>query len=34
MELGAKLLKMNEVEMGKKGLIKFNIVQLVCHLIC
>ena len=27
----AKALKMNEAEMGKKGLIKFNIGQLVCH---
>ena len=30
----AKLLKMDEAEMGKKGLIKFNIAQLVCHLVC
>ena len=27
----AKALKMNEAEMGKKGLIKFNVGQLVCH---
>ena len=27
-------LKMEEGELGKKGLIKFNISQLVCHLIC
>ena len=30
----AKLFKMNEAEMGKKGLIKFNIAQVVSHLIC
>ena len=34
MGLSAKLLKMDEAEMGKKGLIKFNVAQLVCHLIC
>ena len=34
MGLGAKLLKMNGAEMGKKGLIKFNIVQIVGHVIC
>ena len=32
--LSAKFLKMDEGELGKKGLIKFNIAQLVCHLIC
>ncbi len=32
--LAAKLLKMNEAEMGKKGLIKFNVAQVVSHLIC
>ena len=32
--IGAKLLKMNEAEMGKKGLIKFNIVQVIAHVIC
>ncbi len=30
----AGVLKMDEAEMGKKGLIKFNIAQVVCHLIC
>ena len=34
MGLAAKTLKMEEGELGKKGLIKFNIAQLVCHLIC
>ena len=32
--LAAKVLKMNEAEMGKKGLIKFNIGQIVSHVIC
>ena len=32
--LGAKLLKMNEAEMGLMGLLKFNIVQIVSHVIC
>ena len=32
--LGAKALKINEAEIGKKGLIKFNIVQIVSHVIC
>ena len=32
--LGAKLLKMKETEMGLMGLLKFNIVQIVCHVIC
>ena len=31
--LGAKLLKMDEAEMGKKGLIKFNIAQVISHAI-
>ena len=30
----AKLLKMDDAEMGKKGLIKFNIGQIVSHIIC
>ena len=34
MGLAAKLLKMNEAEIGKKGLIKFNLAQIVSHLIC
>ena len=29
-----KALKLEEGELGKKGLIKFNIAQVVCHLIC
>ena len=32
--LGAKVLKINEAEIGKKGLIKFNITQVVSHVIC
>ena len=32
--LGAKVLKINEAEIGKKGLIKFNIAQVVSHVIC
>ena len=32
--LSAKLLKMNEAEMGKKGLVKFNIGQVGAHVIC
>lgn len=32
--LAAKALKLNEGEIGKKGLIKFNVSQVVCHLIC
>ena len=31
---GTKLLKVNETELGKKGLIKFNIIQVVSHIIC
>ena len=34
MGFAAKALKINEDDLGKKGLIKFNIAQLVCHLIC
>lgn len=34
MGLAAKVFKMDEADMGKKGLIKFNIAQVVCHLIC
>ena len=34
MGLAAKLLKMDEAEIGKKGLIKFNVAQVVGHLIC
>ena len=30
----AKLLKMDEAEMGKKGLVKFNVAQVVSHVIC
>ena len=33
MGFAAKVLKMNEAEMGKKGLIKFNIAQVVSHVI-
>ena len=29
-----KLLKMDEADMGKKGLIKFNVAQIVSHVIC
>lgn len=32
--LSKKLLKMDETEIGKKGLVKFNIAQVVSHLIC
>ena len=32
--LAAKVLKMDEAEMGKKGLIKFNIGQVISHIIC
>ena len=32
--LAAKVLKMDEAEMGKKGLVKFNIGQVVSHVIC
>ena len=33
MGLSAKLLKMDEADMGKKGLIKFNVAQVVAHAI-
>ena len=32
--LGAKVMKLEEGEIGKKGLIQFNIIQLVSHIIC
>ena len=32
--IGTKALKLEEGEIGKKGLIKFNIVQIVAHIIC
>ena len=32
--VAAKVLKMDEAEMGKKGLVKFNIGQVVSHVIC
>ena len=32
--LGTKLIKLEEGELGKKGLIKFNLIQLVSHVIC
>ena len=34
MGFSVKVLKINEEEIGKKGLIKFNIAQIVIHLIC
>lgn len=34
MGLSTKILKVEEGELGKKGLVKFNIAQVVCHLIC
>ena len=34
MGLAGKLLKINGGELGKKGLIKFNIAQFVSHLVC
>lgn len=34
MGLAAKLLKIQESEMGKEGLIKFNAAQIVSHVIC
>ena len=33
MGLGANLLKIEENQLGKSGLIKFNIAQIVCHII-
>lgn len=32
--IAAKALKIEDGEFGKKGLIKFNISQVVCHLVC
>ena len=32
--LAAKVLKMDEAQMGKKGLIKFTIAQVVGHIVC
>ena len=34
MGLGVKMLKLEEGEIGKKGLVKFNIAQVVSHVIC
>ena len=34
MGIAAKALKMNEAEMGKKGLLKFNVAQVVSHVLC
>ena len=34
MGLSAKVLKMDEAQIGKKGLIKFNLAQVVCQLAC
>ena len=34
MGIATKALKIEEGELGKKGLIKFNVAQFVCHLIC
>ncbi len=34
MGLSASWLKMDETEMGKKGLVKFNVAQVVLHLLC
>ena len=34
MGLGVKTLKLEEGEIGKKGLVKFNILQFVSHIIC
>ena len=34
MGLGVKTLKLEEGEIGKKGLVKFNVLQLVSHIIC
>ena len=34
MGLGTKLIKLEEGEIGKKGLVKFNVLQLVSHIIC
>lgn len=32
--IAAKVLKMDEAEVGKKGLIKFNLSQIISHVIC
>ena len=32
--LAANVLKLNNADMGKKGLVKFNLTQLAAHLIC
>ncbi len=32
--MGTKVLKLEEGELGKKGLVKFNLIQLVSHIIC
>ena len=32
--IGTKAIKLEEGEIGKKGLIKFNIIQVVSHIIC
>ena len=34
MGFAAKAIKMNKAEMGKKGLVKFNISQIVAHIVC
>ena len=34
MGLSAKMLKVEEGEIGKKGLVKFNIAQVIAHVIC
>lgn len=34
MGIFSKTLKMEEGEIGKKGLIKFNIAQVICHAVC
>ena len=31
--IGAKVLKMDQADMGKKGLIKFNVAQVISHII-
>jgi len=32
--IGVKLLKLSDAELGKKGLVKFNIAQVAAHIIC
>ena len=34
MGLAANMLKMDEAQIGKKDLVKFNVAQVVCHLVC